>query len=156
MDATPSHQKKSEPKGPMLVEEKIVNFCLTRRVNQHDEIDPATLHLHWVQLVQDALSEKTKRKSSQTMEACAGPQFNTASSTKYTINNPKATDTTVTTRLASLLFAPHPPLSCTASVPQQRASHPPIRNLPRIQKLLRDNGMYFTEHTTRWPEERCP
>lgn len=31
-----------------------------------------------------------------------------------------------------------------------------IRNLPRIQKLLRDNGVYFTEHTTRWPEERCP
>ena len=26
-----------------------------------------------------------------------------------------------------------------------------IRNLPRIQKLLRDNGVYFTEH--RWPED---
>ena len=37
----------------MLIE-KTVKFLLTR-VNQHDVIDPATLHLHWVQLVQDAL-----------------------------------------------------------------------------------------------------
>ena len=26
-----------------------------------------------------------------------------------------------------------------------------IRNLPRVQKLLRENGVYLTEH--RWPED---
>ena len=28
-----------------------------------------------------------------------------------------------------------------------------FHNLPRIQKLLRNNGVYFTEH--RWPEDIC-
>ena len=49
MDATPSCQKKSEPKGPGLVE-KTIKFRFTR-ANQHDVINLATIHLYGVQLV---------------------------------------------------------------------------------------------------------
>ena len=56
MDATPSRQKTMGPKGPMLIE-KTVKFRFTR-ANQHDAIDPATIHLHWVQLVQEALENE--------------------------------------------------------------------------------------------------
>ena len=54
--ATPSRQKKTEPTGPVLLE-KTVKFRFTR-LNQFDAIDPATIHLHWVQFVQEALGKE--------------------------------------------------------------------------------------------------
>ena len=54
--ATPSRQKKTEePTGSVLVE-KTVKF--RTRVNQTDAIDPSTIHLHWVQTVQEALGKE--------------------------------------------------------------------------------------------------
>ena len=152
MDTTPPRQKKAEPKGPVLIE-KTVRFRFTR-VNQHDAIDPATIHLHWVQIVQEAIKTDiqvftnnggimppvdpmrwTSVQHSQQYKVHFQPQKNEGYNRDHSTRQSQSR--------SPAAFIMHR-IRSTSTITS-------IRNLPRVQKLLRENGVYLTEH--RWPED---
>ena len=152
MDTTPPRQKKSEPKGPVLIE-KTVKFRFTR-VNQHDSIDPATFHLHWVQIVQEALQTEIQvfTNNGGIMPPVDPMRWTSVQhSQQYKVHlQPKKNDgynrdhsTSQSQSRSPAAFIMHR-LRSTSTITS-------IRNLPRVQKLLRENGVYLTEH--RWPED---
>ena len=144
MDATPSRQKATGPKGPVLIE-KTVKFRFTR-FNQHDAIDPATIHLHWVQLVQEALEKEIQVFTNNggimplvdTMRwTCVqhGQQY------KINFQQPKSDG-------YNRCHSSHQPIDRSPAAfimhrIRTTATITAIRNLPRVQKLLRDNGVVF-------------
>ena len=153
-DATPPRQKNVEPKGPVLVE-KTVKFRFTR-VNQHDAIDPTTIHLHWVQTVQEALKTEIQvctnnggiMPTVDTMRWTAvqhGQQYKVHQQQPKNAGYNRDHSSRQTTARSPAAFIIHR-IRTTATITS-------IRNLPRVQKLLRDNGVYLTEH--RWSEDIC-
>ena len=151
-DATPPRQKNVEPKGPALVE-KTVKFRFTR-LNQHDAIDPTTIHLHWVQMVQDALKTEIQVYTNNggimpkvdTMRWTAvqhGQQYKVHQQQPRSAGYNREHSTSQSTTRSPAAFIIHR-IRTTSTITS-------IRNLPSVQKLLRDNGVYFTEH--RWSED---
>ena len=151
-DATPPRQKNVEPKGPVLVE-KTVKFRFTR-VNQHDAIDPTTIHLHWVQMVQDALKTEIQVCTNNggimpkvdTMRWTAvqhGQQYKVHQQQPKSAGYNREHSSRQSTNRSPATFIIHR-IRTTSTITS-------IRNLPSVQKLLRDNGVYFTEH--RWSED---
>ena len=152
METTPPRQKKAGPKGPVLIE-KTVKFRFTR-VNQHDSIDPSTLHLHWVQIVQEALKTDiqvftnnggimppvdlmrwTSVQHSQQYKVHFQQKKNEGYNRDHSTSQPPSR--------SPAAFIMHR-IRSTSTITS-------IRNLPRVQKFLRENGVYLTEH--RWPED---
>ena len=152
MDTTPPRKKKADPKGPVLIE-KTVKFRFTR-VNQHDSIDPATLHLHWVQIVQEALiTDIQVFTNNGGIMPPVDPMHWTSvqHSQQYKVHFQQPKNEGYNRDHSSR----HPPSRSPAAFIMHRirstSTITSIRNLPRVQKLLRDNGVYLTEH--RWPED---
>ena len=152
LEATPSRQKATGPKGPVLIE-KTVKFRFTR-ANQHDAIDPATIHLHWVHLVQEALEKEIQVFTNNggimppvdTMRWTSvqhGQQYKVYSQQPKTDGYNRDHSSHQPTSRSPAAFIMHR-IRTTATITA-------IRNLPRVQKLLRDNGVFMTEH--RWPED---
>ena len=152
MDTTPPRQQKSEPKGPVLIE-KTVKFRFTR-TNQHDSIDPSTLHLHWVQIVQEALKTDIQVFSNNggimpPVDPLRWTSVQHSQQYKVLAQQPKHDgynrDHSSTKPLSQspAVFIIHR-IRSTSTLTS-------IRNLPRVQKLLRENGVYLTEH--RWTED---
>ena len=152
MNATPSRQKATGPKGPVLIE-KTVKFRFTR-ANQHDAIDPATIHLHWVHLVQEALE-----KEIQVFTNNGGimPQVDTMRWTsvqhaqQYKIHSQQPKADGYNRDHSSHQPTSRSPTAFIMHRIRTTATITAIRNLPRVQKLLRDNGVFMTEH--RWSED---
>ena len=154
MAVTPSRKKKAEPKGPVLIE-KTVKFRFTR-VNQHDAIDPTTIHLHWVQIVQEALKDEVQVF---TNNGGIMPMIDTMRWTsvqhgqQYKVHFQQPKNSGYNRDHSSSNTATRSPAAFIMHRIRSTSSITSIRNMPRIQKLLRDNGVYFTEH--RWPEDIC-
>jgi hypothetical protein len=151
-DATPPRQKNIEPKGPALVE-KTVKFRFTR-VNQHDAIDPTTIHLHWVQMVQEALKTEIQVCTNNggimpkvdTMRWTAvqhGQQYKVHQQQPKSAGYNRDHSPRQSTTRSPAAFIIHR-IRTTSTITS-------IRNLPSVQKLFRENGVYFTEH--RWSED---
>jgi hypothetical protein len=147
MDATPSRKKKTGPKGPVLIE-KTVKFRFTR-VSQHDSIDPSTIHLHWVQLVQEALNENIQVF---TNNGGIMPLVDTMRWTavqhgqQYKVHHQQPRNEGYNRDHSSRQSTPPSPAAFIMHRIRTTASITSIRNLPRVQKLLRENGVYLTEH----------
>ena len=152
MEATPSRQKTTVPKGPTLIE-KTVKFRFTR-VNQHDAIDPATIHLHWVHLVQEALEKEIQvfTNNGGIMPPVDTMRWTTVQhGQQYKIHSQQPK-----TNGYNRDHSVHQPIGRSPAAfimhrIRTTATITAIRNLPRVQKLLRDNGVFMTEH--RWPED---
>ena len=140
MDTTPPRQKKAEPKGPVLIE-KTVKFRFTR-ANQHDSIDPATFHLHWVQIVQEALKTDIQvfTNNGGIMPPVDPMRWTSVQhSQQYKVHlQPKKNDgynrdhsTSQSQSRSPAAFIMHQ-IRSTSTITS-------IRNLPRVQKLLREN-----------------
>ena len=150
--ATPSRQKKTEPTGPVLLE-KTVKFRFTR-LNQFDAIDPATIHLHWVQFVQEALG-----KEIQVFTNNGGimPPIDTMRWTavqhgqQYKVHHQQPKSEGYNRDHSSRQPSSRSPSAFIMHRIRTSATLTSIRNMPRVQKLLRDNGVYLTEH--RWAED---
>ena len=154
MDTTPPRQKKAEPKGPVLIE-KTVKFRFTR-INQHDSIDPSTFHLHWVQIVQEALKTDIQvfTNNGGIMPPVDPMRWTSAQhSQQYKVHFQQPKNEGYNRDRSSR----QPPSRLPAAFIMHRirstSTITSIRNLPRVQKLLRENGVYLTEH--RWPEDVC-
>ena len=55
-DATPSGRRQVPPKEQLLTEKKTIKFRFSR-TDQRDHIPPETLHLHWIQIVQETFGK---------------------------------------------------------------------------------------------------
>ena len=146
-DATPPRQANAGPKGPVLTE-KTVKFRFTR-VNQHDAIDPTTIHLHWVQLVQKALKTDIQVFTNNggimplvdTMRWTAvqhGQQHEVHRQTFKGDGYNRDHSSRQSQARSPAAFIMHR-IRTTSTITS-------IRNLSRVQKLLRENGVYLTEH----------
>ena len=147
METTPPRQKKAESKGPTLIE-KTVKFRFTR-VNQHDAIDPATIHLHWVQLIQDALQNEVQvfTNNGGIMPAVDPMRWTAVQhGQQYKVHYQQHKSSGYNRDHSSRQDTGRSPTAFIMHRIRTTATITSIRNLPRIQKLLRDNGVYFTEH----------
>jgi hypothetical protein len=154
MATTPPRQKKTDPKGPVLTE-KTVKFRFTR-INQHDSINPSTLHLHRVQIVQEALKTDIQvfTNNGGIMPPVDPMRWTSVQhSQQYKVHFQQPKHGGYNREHSSERNTSRSPAAFVMHRIRSTSTITSIRNLPRVQKLLRDNGVYLTEH--RWPEDIC-
>jgi hypothetical protein len=124
--------------------EKSIKLRFTR-VNHHDAIDPTTIHLHWVQLVQEA------PKTDIQVFPNNGGIMSPVGTMRWT------TPATQGRWIQSRSFFPPISSAFTGGVHYAPYSNYIVHNqhpqLDACSKLLLNNGVYFTVHC--WPADIC-
>jgi hypothetical protein len=147
-DATPSVKRQIQPKDPPLIE-KTIKFRFSCN-DQRDSISPETLHLHWIQIVQETYGKMLHIYSNKgtIMPKVDTMRWNAMQHSQH-FNVHRQIQTTrqhkhdIVGDRNSTVFIIHR-IRTGVSITE-------IRNNPKIRAMMLDNGVSMSEH--RWPED---